>query len=388
MKISSRAQGIEPSLTRKLFNMALGMDGVIDLTLGDPDLIPPLNIREAGCASILSGKTRYSANAGLLDLRKQYALFAKEEFGVEANPLENIVVTVGGMEALFLALNTLVEKGDEIIVLGPYYVNYVQMIGMCDGTAVVVDVYGKPDEARIAILQHAISPKTKGIIVNNPCNPSGEILTDNFLQAVADFAIEHGLFIIADEVYSSLVFDGKKHTSLLSNTAIRDRAVLIDSCSKRFAMTGWRIGFAVGPKIIIENMIKMQENVAACAPLPSQYAAIEAYSERTDREYIVQTFEQRRNVIYEGLKNSKGLTCSKPEATFYMFVNIERTGLKSEEFAYKLLEQERVAVVPGKTYGASYDSYIRIAYTVDEALLKEAISRINRFLNSLEGVRR
>jgi len=173
----------------------------------------------------------------------------------------------------------------------------------------------------------------------------------------------------------------------LSNAAIRDRTVLIDSCSKRFAMTGWRVGFAVGPKIIIENMIKMQENVAACAPLPSQYAAIEAYSERTNREYIVQTFEQRRNVIYGGLQNSKGLTCSKPEATFYMFVNIEGTGLKSEEFAYKLLEQERVAVVPGKTYGASYDSYIRIAYTVDEALLKEAISRINRFLNSLEGAK-
>jgi aminotransferase len=384
MKISKRANVIEASLTRKLFNMAAGLDHVIDLTLGDPDLLPPENVRTAGCQAIMQGKTRYSANAGLIVLRKQYAAFVTHEFGISVDPGEQIIVTVGGMEGLFLALSSLIDEGDEVIVLGPYYVNYMQMIRMCNGTALVADVYGMNDEERLHAIARVLTDKTKGMIINNPCNPSGEVLSAKFLEQVAQLVVQHNLFIVSDEVYSSLIFDGKKHTSLLCFPGMMERAVLIDSCSKRFSMTGWRVGFAIGPKEVIASMTKMQENVAACAPLPSQYAALEAYSERTNRSYILETFQRRRDTLFTGLSVCPNISCRKPEATFYAFVDISRTGYTSEAFAYELLQEEHVAVVPGKAYGSNYDGFIRIAFTVDEEVLKEACIRIRRFLESRE----
>lgn len=384
MKISKRAVVIEPSLTRKLFNMAAGLNHVIDLTLGDPDLLPPENVRSAACQAIMQGKTRYSANAGLIALRKQYAAFASHEFNINIDPIEQVIVTVGGMEGLFLTLSTLIDEGDEVIVLGPYYVNYVQMIRMCNGNVLVADVYGMNDEEKLNAIIRVITDKTKGIIINNPCNPSGEVLSAKFLKHMAQIAVEHNLFVVSDEVYSSLIFDEKQHTSLLCFPGMAERAVLIDSCSKRFSMTGWRVGFAIGPKEVIANMTKMQENVAACAPLPSQYAALEAYSERTNRNYILETFQRRRDILFLGLSGCPNISCGKPEATFYAFVDISRTGFTSEEFAYALLQEEHVAVVPGKAYGSKYDGFIRLAFTVDEAVLKEAVIRIKRFLESRE----
>ncbi len=380
MKESKMSKAVTPSLTRKLFNMALDIgDDVINLTLGDPDILPPREVREAGCEAIMSGKTRYSANAGLLELRKIYGSFFLEQYGIEINPLENIIVTVGGMEALFLSLSSMIDYNDEVIVLSPYYVNYYQMIHMCGGKAVVINRMGKSSDSLIREINNNITERTIAIIVNSPCNPVGDIVCKEVIDGISTIAYEKNLFIISDEVYSSLIFDGKKHDSIISRRGMLERTIVIDSCSKRFAMTGWRVGFAVGHKDIISRLIKMQENVAACAPLPSQYAAIKAYSGDVDYKYIQKEYERRRNIVYDALTKIRNINPIKPEATFYCFVDISRTGLKCEDFAYRLLKQKHVAVVPGKAYGEEYDDYVRIAFTLKEELLNEAMKRIKDF---------
>ena len=375
---------VTPSLTRKLFNMAqtIGED-VINLTLGDPDVLPPEAIRTAACEAIMAGKTRYSANAGLIELRRVYAGFFARQYGFAISPEKNILTAVGGMEALYLTLCATVEAGDEVIILGPYYVNYLQMIRMCGAEAVVVDRLGKDDAAVAADIRAAVTERTKAIIVNSPSNPAGDILSPALLDDIADIVRTHGLWAVSDEVYSSLIYDGGKPDSLLLRPGMTERTVLIDSCSKRFAMTGWRVGFAVGPEAVIASMTKMQENVAACAPLPSQYAAIKAYSGDVDYDYIRQEYQHRRDIVADAVAATPRLSCVRPQATFYCFVDISETGMDSENFAYALLEREHVAVVPGIAYGEAYRHYVRIAFTLRRELLTEAMARIRRFCETL-----
>lgn len=384
MKISQKAECIEPSLTRDLFNRALKFDDVINLTLGDPDLPPPQNIRDAACAAIQAGKTRYSANAGLMDERVAIAAAFTKEYGLPCDPVTEVITTVGGMEALYLALSTIVDPGDEVIIFAPYYVNYVQMVRMNGGVPVIIDT---KEENGFAVdpaeLRKYITEKTVAIIVNTPCNPTGVTLPESVLEVIADTAKEYDLIVIADEVYKSLVYDGATHHSVLNVPGMRERTILIDSLSKKFAMTGWRLGWAIGPREIVAAMTKMQENVAACAPLPSQYAAIEALSDNADISYIRETFEARRDLIYTEVNKCEKLSALKPAATFYIFVNIEKTGLKSIDFAICLLESEHVAVVPGVAYGKAYDNFIRIAFTHDVKVLAEACKRIEHFVSSL-----
>lgn len=380
MKTSKMAEAITPSLTRKLFNMALEIgNDVINLTLGDPDILPPEQIRMAACDAIMAGKTRYSANAGLDTVRKSYASFFENQYGLAVEPTKNVIATVGGMEALFLSLAAIVDSGDEVIILGPYYVNYFQMIKMCGGIPVVIDRLGKTDEEIAEKILLSISKRTIAIIINSPCNPVGDILSANLLDSISKIASENNLKVISDEVYNSLVYDGKIAESIITREGMKDRTIIIDSCSKRFAMTGWRIGFAVGPKEIIDNMTKMQENVVACAPLPSQYAAIKAYSGGFDYSYIQKEYQRRRDIVVKAINSIPALSCIRPEATFYCFVDITRTGLNSEEFAYALLEKKHVAVVPGLAYGESYSHYVRIAFTLKDELLVEAMNRIKDF---------
>lgn len=380
MKESLMSKAVTPSLTRKLFNMALEIgDDVVNLTLGDPDVLPPEEIRKAACEAIMEGKTRYSANAGLADVRKAYAGFFEKQYGYAINPLENVITTVGGMEGLFLGLSALVDENDEVVVLGPYYVNYYQMIHMCGGKAVVVDRMGKSDDELINEINNSVNEKTVAIIINSPCNPVGDILSKAVIDGIADIANKNDILVISDEVYNSLIYDGKQADSILSREGMKERTLLIDSCSKRFAMTGWRVGFAVGPKELIANMIKMQENVAACTPLPSQYAAIKAYSGDFDYSYIRDEYEHRRNLVYDALCKMPGLKPIKPEATFYCFVDISETGLDCEQFAYQLLEKKHVAVVPGKAYGETCSNYVRIAFTLKDELLNRAMNRIAEF---------
>lgn len=384
MKISKMAESVTPSLTRKLFNMALEIgDDVINLTLGDPDILPPEEIRKAACEAVMSGKTRYSANAGLIDLRNTYADFFRRNYGVDIDPQKNIIATVGGMEALFLSLAAMLDKGDEVIVLAPYYVNYVQMISMLGGTPIIVDRFDKSDLQVAEEIEKCVTAKTVAIMVNSPCNPTGEVLSGKFLDLVAKIAVQNDLTVISDEVYNSLIYDGGISDSIILREGMQERTVIIDSCSKRFAMTGWRIGMTVGPEELITNMTKMQENIAACAPVVSQYAAIKAYSEDFDYSYINKIYNHRRDIVYNRLCKIPLLECKKSAATFYCFVDISKTGLDAETFAYKLLEQAHVAVVPGTAYGEQYKSYVRIAFTLKDELLEKAMDRIEEFCRGL-----
>ena len=384
LKSSHMAEAVEPSLSRHLFNLAKQYDDVIDLTLGDPDLVPNQMVRDGACAGIQLGNTRYSANAGLPELREVIADCVSSEYRMPVDPTSDVIVTVGGMEALFLGLAATVDPGDEVIVFAPYYVNYIQMIRMCG--AVPKLVWTLPEEGfswSREQLESQLSERTVAIIVNSPCNPTGRVFTSGELDVIAQVAKERDLLVISDEVYKTLVFDGRTHDSILLRDGMSERTLLVDSVSKRFSMTGYRLGFAVGPKDIITNMTKMQENVAACAPLPSQHAALVAYSECASDTWIQEEFEKRRNVLCDGLAGLSGISFIRPDATFYLWADISGTGLSCMDFAYQLLESQHVAVVPGVTYGERYDEYVRIAFTHRAEVLVDAVRRITSFVNSL-----
>ena len=386
MRLSKRAAGLETSLTRELFGKAKQYQDVIDLTLGDPDLMPSELIREAACEAIRQGKTRYSVNAGLPEARRQIADCFAGEYGFSPDPEKEVMLTVGGMGGLYLSLAALVDPGDEVLVLGPYYVNYIQMIRLCGGTPKIV--YGREENGFVVKkeeLEAEVTPKTVAMIVNSPSNPAGVVLERETLEDYADFARAHGLFVLSDEVYQTLLYDGRKPVSIINCRDMRERCVVIESMSKRFAMTGYRCGFAVGPGPLIAAMTKMQENIVSCTPLPSQYAAICAYSRCREDHHIRDEFEKRRNYIFEAVNEIPGLSCLKPAGTFYLFVNIKESGMDSVSFAYRLLEQEHLAIVPGVTYGQAYDHYIRIAFTLPVEVLKEAVRRLSRFMAGLKN---
>ena len=381
--LSTMAEGIKPSLTRTLFNMAKAYDDVIDFTLGDPDVPTHQKIKDAGSKAIQDGKTRYSQNAGLLELRNVISDYYIRKEGFEYNPVSEIMVTVGAMEGLYLALLSITNPGDEYIIPAPYYVNYGQMVHMCGGVPVIVD---KPAEEplsfRVEDIEAAINPKTKAIIINTPSNPSGKIIPWNKIEKLAELAKKHDLYVISDEVYKCLIYGENKFKSIVSIEGMRERTILTNSLSKEFCMTGWRIGYVLANKEIVANMTKLQENVCACAPLPSQYAAIEALSSKEDYSANMKSiFSERRDALVSGINSIKGLSCTPPDATFYLMVDISKTGLKSFDFACKLLESVHVAVVPGVTYGQSCDNYVRIAFTKNVDVIKQGVERIATFMS-------
>lgn len=386
IRLSRVSEMIKPSLTRRLFNMAKEYDDVIDFTLGDPDVQPHQAIKDAGCLAIQQGKTRYSQNSGLIELRRQIAAYYKRTEHLEYDPETEIMATVGAMEGLYLSLLSLLNPGDEVIIPAPYYVNYVQMVLLCHGVPVIVDKQGKEELGfEINDIEHAITEKTKAIIINTPSNPSGCIIPWEKIKALAAIAKKHDLVVISDEVYKCLIYDGTEFKSIVTLDGMRERTILINSLSKEFCMTGWRIGYALAPQEVIAAMTKLQENVAACAPLPSQYAAIEALSGKQDySRNMVSIFTSRRNVLVNGIKEIPHLKCNAPQATFYLMMDISETGMKSEEFAIALLKACHVAVVPGIAYGESCDKYVRIAFTIDEDKIKEGVKRIKRFVETLK----
>lgn len=385
IQVSDVSMKVTPSLTRRLFNMAKEYNNVIDFTLGDPDVQPHQAIKDAACAAIQAGKTRYSQNAGLLELRKTIADYYKRTEGYTYDPNNECIVTVGAMEGLYLALLSLINEGDEVLIPAPYYVNYVQMVGLCHGKAIVVDNPEVTDLSfRIEDVEKSITDRTKAIIINTPSNPSGRVIPQDKIALLAELAKKHNLVVISDEVYKCLMYDGQEFKSIVSIEGMRERTVLINSLSKEFCMTGYRIGYVLGPSELIATMTKLQENVCACTPLPSQYAAIEALSGRGDYSRdMVEIFTKRRNVLVEGIRSIQGLSCMAPQATFYLMVDISKTGMRSEEFCISLLKSEQVACVPGIAYGASCDHYVRIAFTLDESKIKEGVIRIKRFVDSL-----
>lgn len=386
IRCSKISETVQPSLTRRLFNMAKSYNDVIDFTLGDPDVPTHKAIKDAGCKAIQEGKTRYSQNAGLLELRQTIADYYKRTEGLEYEPVDEVIVTVGAMEGLYLTLLSILNPGDEVIIPAPYYVNYVQMVSLCHAKPVVID-NPKAEELSFNIkdIEAAITTKTKAVIINTPSNPSGRVIPWDKIEALAEMAKAHDLVVISDEVYKCLLYDNLKFRSIVSIAGMRERTVLVNSLSKEFCMTGWRIGYVLAPQELIETMTKLQENVCACAPLPSQYAAIEALSGKGDySKDMVDIFTARRNILYDGLSNVRGLYCNKPEATFYMMVDISSTGLSSYDFCCKLLDAVHVACVPGIAYGESCDKYIRIAFTLDEIKIVEGVRRIAKFMENLQ----
>ena len=383
--LSTMAEGIKPSLTRTLFNMAKAYDDVIDFTLGDPDVPTHQKIKDAGCKAIQDSKTRYSQNAGLLELREVISDYYIRKEGFEYDPISEIMVTVGAMEGLYLALLSITNPGEEYIIPAPYYVNYGQMVHMCGGVPVIVDKPAdEPLSFRVEDIEAAITPKTKAIIINTPSNPSGKIISWNKIEKLAELAKKHDLYVISDEVYKCLIYGENKFKSIVSIEGMRERTILTNSLSKEFCMTGWRIGYVLANKEIVANMTKLQENVCACAPLPSQYAAIEALSSKEDYSANMKSiFSERRDALVSGINSIKGLSCTPPDATFYLMVDISKTGLKSFDFACKLLESVHVAVVPGVTYGQSCDSYVRIAFTKNVDVIKQGVERIATFMSKL-----
>ncbi len=385
IKISKTANSIQQSLTRQLFDKARKYDNVIDFTLGDPDFLTPQVVQKAACDAIKSGKTRYSENAGLPELRQAIANRIFQESGVNYKADEEILVSVGAMEALYLTLLCIVDEGDEVIIPAPYWINYEHMTLMCGGKPVIVDSKSENDFiVDVDDIKSAITEKTVAIIVNSPNNPTGAIFDSDTIKELCDIAIEKNIVLIWDECYKYIVYDGEKISTVLDYPEVKDNVVIINSCSKTFSMTGWRLGYMAAPKEIVAAATKLQENIAACASLPSQYAAIRAYNSGYDIiKPMVEGFKLRRNILIESINGIDKLSCKYPKGTFYAFVNIKETGLSSIEFAYKLLDSKQVAVVPGVTYGKCCEDYVRIAYTLSEDKIREGVKRIKEFVEEL-----
>lgn len=386
IQTSDIANGIQTSFTRQLFNMAKEYDDVIDFTLGDPDVQTHPAIKAAACRAIEQGKTRYSQNAGLLELRQTIAKYYTRKEQLAYRPEDEIMVTVGAMEGLYLCLLAMLNPDDEVIIPAPYYVNYTQMVAMCHAKPVIVDNPEVTDLTyRLEDIERAITPRTKAIMINTPSNPTGRVLSQEMLAGIAEIAKKHDSVVIADEVYKCLIYDKQPWKSIAHIEGMRERTILVNSLSKEFCMTGYRIGYVLGPSEIITAMTKLQENVAACAPLPSQYAAIEALGSTEDySKDMVRIFTERKECIVEGISAIDGLTCREPDATFYLMVDISSTGMYSVDFAIALLKAQHVAVVPGITYGKCCDHYVRIAFTRELDYIREGVRRINAFMKGLK----
>ncbi len=385
MYISENSKKVQASKIRKMFNKALKYSKVINFTLGEPDFTASHNVAEAGCKAIFNGKTKYSENAGILPLRKKISENLRQEYGVEYTPENEIAITVGGMGALYLTLKAILNPGDEVIICEPYWTNYLQQVEMCEGVPVLVSCREENDfMLNVQDLEEFVTDKTKALILNSPCNPTGGVLSRKILQEIAEIAKKNDFLVLSDEVYKGILYDGETYCSIASFDCMKERTIVINSFSKEYAMTGWRVGYAAGPKEIIETVTKLQENVTACAAMPSQYAALEALQGPQDfKKYMFGQYQQRRDVIVQRINRIPGLSCRIPKGTFYVFVNIKELGLKSEEFADRLLERKQVVVVPGTAFGGSGEGYVRISYATSMEIIEEGLDLIEDFVREL-----
>ena len=379
--LSEKVKALKPSGIRKFFDIVNEIPGAISLGVGEPDFETPYHIREAGIQALQAGKTFYTSNSGLMELRKAVSDFTKRRTGLTYDPASEIMLTVGGSEAIDVALRTIINPGDEVIYIQPSYVSYLPCILLADGVPVPIELKA---ENRFRLtreeLEAAITPKSKALILSFPNNPTGAIMEKEDLEAIVDVIKEHHLLVISDEIYSELTY-GKEHVSIASLPGMKEYSIVINGFSKGFAMTGWRLGYALGNKEILKQMIKIHQYAIMCAPTVSQYAAIEAmYNGDQDVIYMRESYNQRRRFLYHELQRL-GLPCFLPEGAFYMFPDIREFGMTSEEFALDLLKEEKVAVVPGSAFGDCGEGFIRISYAYSIEELKEALLRIERYLN-------
>lgn len=384
--LSERCGRIKPSGIRKFFDIANEMDNVISLGVGEPDFETPWHVREAGINAIQKGKTFYTANAGIKELRQEICKYIDRKQGVKYDPMSECMVTVGGSEAIDLALRAIVNKGDEIILCDPGYVSYLPCIRLSDGTPVIVKLQEKNDfRLTKEELESKITPRTKAIILCYPNNPTGAIMRREDLVPLVEVIKKHNLLVISDEIYNELTYTGEPHVSIVEFEGMKDRTILINGFSKSFAMTGWRMGYALAPKILIDAMIKIHQFTIMSIPTMCQYAGVEALKNSEEEvKHMAESYNHRRLFLMKRLKEI-GLPCFVPYGAFYIFPNIQEFGLSSEEFALRLVKEERVVIVPGTAFGESGEGFVRISYAYSFDSLKEAFIRLERFIKKLRA---
>jgi aminotransferase len=378
--LAERVRVVKPSGIRKFFDIVAGMPDVISLGVGEPDFVTPEHIRRAGIAAIENGDTHYTSNYGTPQLRQAIAQHLHQRYGLSYDPQHELFVTVGVSEGVDAALRALVDPGDEVVTPDPGYVAYEAGILFAGGVPVPVTTYAHDNfEVKAAAIEAAITPRTKLILFGNPNNPTGSAIARQELEAIAEVARRHDLIVLVDEVYSRLTY-GLEHTCLATLPGMRERTVLLDGFSKAYAMTGWRVGYVAAPQAILEAMLKIHQYAIMCAATMSQAAALEALLHgEEDVQRMVASYAQRRRVMVDGL-NRIGLTCGEPKGAFYAFPSIAATGMGSEEFAERLLFEEKVAVVPGNAFGAAGEGFVRCAYCTAQDKIEEALVRMERFV--------
>ena len=374
---------IQPSGIRKFFDIVGEMEDAISLGVGEPDFDTPWHIRDEGIYSLEKGRTHYTSNAGLKELKTEIDRFLTRRYGVSYDPNKEIMVTVGGSEAIDIAMRAMLDPGDEVLIPQPSYVSYVPCAVLANGTPVIIELK-EEDEFRLTPeeLEAAIKPKTKLLVLPFPNNPTGGVMEKSDLEKIAKIIIEHDLFVLSDEIYSELTYL-ENHVTIASLPGMKERTIVINGFSKSHAMTGWRLGYACGPEPIIKQMLKIHQYAIMCAPTTSQYAAVEAL--RNGDEDVAgmrEEYDGRRRYLLHRFEEM-GLTCFEPFGAFYAFPCIKEFGMTSEEFATELLKQQKLAVVPGTAFGACGEGYLRISYAYSLDNLKKAMDRMEAFITEL-----
>ena len=381
--LSEKVVKIKPSGIRKFFDVVNEMPDAISLGVGEPDFDTPWHIRDEGIYALEKGKTFYTSNAGLMELRQEICKYYTRKFNATYDPVKECLITVGGSEGIDMALRAMLDPGDEVIIPEPCYVSYLPCVKLADGVPVRISLKAE-NEFRLTPeeLEAAITEKTKIVILPFPNNPTGAIMEREDLEKIAEIILAHDLYVMSDEIYAELTY-GKKHVSIASLPGMRERTIVINGFSKAYAMTGWRLGYALAPAVICEQMTKIHQFAIMCAPTNSQYAAIDAVRDGDkDIEVMVRAYDQRRKFLMQTFREMN-IDCFEPFGAFYVFPCIKKFGMTSEEFATKLLQEEKVAVVPGTAFGDCGEGFLRISYAYSIEELKEAIGRIKHFIDRL-----
>ncbi len=382
--LSSRAVGLKPSGIRKFFDILDEMKGVISLTVGQPDFVTPWHIRDVAIRSLENGETYYTSNSGLAELRGEISKYLERRFELKYDAGDEVIVTIGGSEAIDLALRAVINPDDEVIIPVPSFVCYGPITEMACGKPVFVDTYEK-DKFKLTPenLKKAITPKTKMLVLPFPNNPTGAIMTREELEGIADVIRDTNIIVLSDEIYAEMTY-GRKHVSFASLPEMRERTIVVNGFSKAYAMTGWRMGYVAAPREIVKQMHKIHQYAIMCAPTTSQYAAIEALK-NGDSDIVMMTeeYNRRRRFIVDGLRKI-GLSCFEPEGAFYVYPNISGFGLTSEEFCERLLYEEKVAIVPGTAFGDCGEGFARISYAYSVKHITQALEKMERFVKKLK----
>lgn len=383
--IPQKIRDIQPSGIRKFFDIAQQVEGVISLSVGEPDFKTPWAARKEAINVLEKGRTAYTANAGLIQLRKEISLYLKNFIRTEYDPEGEIIVTVGGSEALDLAMRALIQPGDEVLVPEPSFVCYSPIVTVCGGTPVPI-VMTEEDKFKLRAdsLKAAITPRTKALILPFPNNPTGSIMRREELEKIAEVLRGTDIMVISDEIYSEMTYGSEKHVSIAELEGMQERTIVVNGFSKTYAMTGWRLGYCAGPRPVIKQMLKLHQYCIMSSPTVSQYAAIAALTKcREDVDRMLEEYDMRRRLVVKGF-NDMGLTCFEPEGAFYVFPCIKSTGMKSSEFCEKLIYSKKVAVVPGSAFGESGEGYIRVSYAYSVQHITTALERIREFVEELK----